>query len=91
MHLLICLSYLKQFHSDVCENQCQFSDQISLFVERYSQKPTSQNENDEIDKRTVLDLCAHMFHAQIQAAAGGAEFASTSQLEYNDMCTDGNE
>jgi len=47
-------------------------------VERYSQKPTSQNENDEIDKRTVLDLCAHMFHAQIQAAAGGAEFASTS-------------
>jgi len=41
MHLLICLSYLKQHHSDLCENKCQFSDQISLFVERYSQKPTS--------------------------------------------------
>lgn len=63
MHLLICLSYLKQYHSEICETQCQFSDQVSLFVERYSQKQTSHNENDDIDKRTVLDLCAHMFHA----------------------------
>ena len=28
----------------------------------YSKKPVVDNENDEIDKRTVLDLCAHMFH-----------------------------
>lgn len=53
----------------------------------FSQKPTSQNENDEIDKRTVLDLCAHMFHSQIQ---GGQPLdqASNSQLEYNDMRTE---
>lgn len=87
MHLLICLSYLKEYHSDICETQCQFSDQISIFVEKFSQKPTSQNENDEIDKRTVLDLCAHMFHSQIQ---GGQQLdqASSSQLEYNDMRTE---
>lgn len=34
----------------------------------------------------MLDLCAHMFHAQI--AQGANELASSSQLEYNDMCTE---
>jgi hypothetical protein len=35
----------------------------------------------------VLDLCAHMFHSQIQ---GGQPLdqASNSQLEYNDMRTE---
>ena len=60
MHLLICLSYLHQ--PQFKPEEFNFSDRISHFVEVYSRKPTSLNENDEIDKRTVLDLCAHMFH-----------------------------
>lgn len=41
-----------------------FLDQISKFVEYYSQINTTDNEALEIDKKTVLDLCAHMFHPQ---------------------------
>lgn len=62
MHLLICLSYLsKDQFKEICEEQ-NFFDKISEFVEWYSKVPHSDNENGEIDKRTVLDLCAHMFH-----------------------------
>lgn len=41
---------------------CHFVDRISEFVEEYSQINTENNEAAEIDKKTVLDLCAHMFH-----------------------------
>ncbi len=62
MHMLICLSYLsKDQFKPVCE-EFGFFDQISDFVEWYSKVPNADNENGEIDKRTVLDLCAHMFH-----------------------------
>ena len=41
------------------------------------------NENDEIDKRTVLDLCAHMFHPKDVTQ----DISQT--MEYNDMkCED---
>ena len=42
--------------------ECNFIDKISEFVEYYSQINTAENEAAEIDKKTVLDLCAHMFH-----------------------------
>lgn len=35
---------------------------IQKFVEIYSRINTTNNEALEIDKKTVLDLCAHMFH-----------------------------
>lgn len=54
-------------------------------MEGYSRKPTSLNENDEIDKRTVLDLCAHMFHPKENHGNGGPEIMSSSNLDYNDM------
>lgn len=41
---------------------CNFVERISEFVEEYSQINTADNEAAEIDKKTVLDLCAHMFH-----------------------------
>jgi len=70
MHLLICLSYLnKEKFARVAEEN-QFSESISEFVEYYSKLPIVENENDEIDKRTVLDLCAHMFHPK--DVSGGA-------------------
>jgi hypothetical protein len=53
-------------------------------VEQYSRKPTSLNENDEIDKRTVLDLCAHMFHPKTSKTNS----EELSALEYNDMRAD---
>ena len=63
MHLLICLSYLsKEEYFKVQKENCNFVERISDFVDYYSQINTSENEAAEIDKRTVLDLCAHMFH-----------------------------
>ena len=79
MHILICLSYLSKERFSQHVEECQFVDKISDFVEYFSKNHVAENENDEIDKRTVLDLCAHMFHPK---DVGG----DTSQtMEYNDM------
>jgi len=43
----------------------KFFNKISEFVEYYLQINTVENEVAEIDKKTVLDLCAHMFHPKI--------------------------
>lgn len=37
---------------------------IENFVEIYSKINTTNNEALEIDRKTVLDLCAHMFHGE---------------------------
>ena len=84
MHLLICLSYLnKEGFSLVAESECSFSPKIEDFVTEYSKKPVIDNENDEIDKRTVLDLCAHMFHPK---DISGNDLSQS--LDYNDMKPD---
>ena len=86
MHILICLSYLSKERFSKIVEDCQFIDKISEFVESYSQTNNGgkqqTNENDEIDRRTVLDLCAHMFHPKDKA-----NDASQTQ-EYNDMKCD---
>jgi len=79
MHVLICLSYLSKERFSPQVEQCHFVDKISDFVEYFSQNNLSENENDEIDKRTVLDLCAHMFHPKDVVAD------SSQSMEYNDM------
>jgi hypothetical protein len=79
MHVLICLSYLSKERFSAQVEQCKFVDKISDFVEFFSQNNVSDNENDEIDKRTVLDLCAHMFHPKDVVAD------SSQSMEYNDM------
>ena len=82
MDILISLSYLnKGEFAQVAEGRCQFSDRIADFVEVFSKKDVGENENDEIDKRTVLDLCAHMFHPR--DFTGNADISSS--VEYNDM------
>lgn len=84
MHILICLSYLnKEAFSAIAERECQFSSRIEDFVTEYSKKPVIDNENDEIDKRTVLDLCAHMFHPK---DFSGNDLSQS--LDYNDMRPD---
>ncbi len=93
MHLLICLSYLKRERFAQMTDDCLFVDRISEFVEYYSKRPAlaapdGSTENGEIDKRTVLDLCAHMFHPKDN---GGGEdppqqsSASGAGMDYNDM------
>lgn len=62
MHLLICLSYLNKDKYAKQAEECGFQEIIANFVEYYSKIQIVENENAEIDKRTVLDLCAHMFH-----------------------------
>ena len=84
MHILICLSYLnKEAFTAIAERECQFSSRIEDFVTEYSKKPVIDNENDEIDKRTVLDLCAHMFHPK---DFSGNDLSQS--LDYNDMRPD---
>ena len=54
--------------------------------------PDGNTENGEIDKRTVLDLCAHMFHPKEHGGNSGedgqASNTSAGGLEYNDMKAD---
>ena len=79
MHLLICLSYLSKDAFLECCDAVGFFDKISEFVEWYSRIPTTDSENGEIDKRTVLDLCAHMFHPKDMSND------MSQSMEYNDM------
>ena len=77
MHVLICLSYLYSsdaLREYVEAAPCSFSEKVSQFVEYYSKimpvdvagssgkDECPDDENFDIDKRTILDLCAHMFH-----------------------------
>ncbi len=93
MHLLICLSYLKRDRFASLLDSCSFVDRISDFVEYYSKRPApagpdGSTENGEIDKRTVLDLCAHMFHPKEGGNGNGNEQVSSASggaMDYNDM------
>lgn len=62
MHVLIAISYLSKDNFAPILAEVKFVERISKFVEHYSQISTTDNEALEIDKKTVLDLCAHMFH-----------------------------
>jgi len=62
MHILICLSYLSKERFTPQIEETQFVDKISDFVEYYSQLTVAESDGSEVDKKTVLDLCAHMFH-----------------------------
>jgi hypothetical protein len=70
--------------------ECNFVDRISEFVEFYSQINTAgiirvvivENEAAEIDKKTVLDLCAHMFHPK------DTSLDNSETLELNELKTE---
>jgi len=59
--------------------ECGFVDKISEFVEFYSQIKTTDNEALEIDKKTVLDLCAHMFHPR------DTTLDNSDTMEFNEL------
>ena len=78
MHILICLSYLSKDRFNAIKDECKFYDRITEFVEFYS-NIRANNESAEIDKRTVLDLCAHMFHPKDNT------MDMSEAMEINDM------
>jgi len=78
MHILICLSYLSKDRFTAIKEECKFYDRITEFVEYYS-NIRANNESAEIDKRTVLDLCAHMFHPK------DTTMDMSEAMEINDM------
>lgn len=82
MHILICLSYLSKESFQQQMEECNFVDKISEFVEYYSQINTTDNEAAEIDKKTVLDLCAHMFHPK------DTSLDNSTTLELNELKTE---
>jgi len=83
MHLLIALSYLSKENFSQQIEECQFVDRISEFVESYSQINTAENEAIEIDKKTVLDLCAHMFHPK-DTTLDNSETMELNELKVED-------
>jgi hypothetical protein len=64
MHILISISYLAKESFKEIQTKTGFLNKIQKFVETYSKINTTNNEALEIDKKTVLDLCAHMFHPE---------------------------
>ena len=78
MHILICLSYLSKDRFTAIKEECKFYDRITEFVEYYS-NIRANNESAEIDKRTVLDLCAHMCHPK------DTTMDMSEAMEINDM------
>lgn len=84
MHILICLSYLSKERFSQQIEYCDFVNKISDFVEYYNSLSTTENDgNPEVDRKTVLDLCAHMFHPK------DVSNDVSQTMEYNEMkCED---
>jgi hypothetical protein len=81
MHILISLSYLSKERFSIAMEETQFNDKISDFVEFYSQLNVTGPDHNEIDKKTILDLCAHMFHPKDKGAGGDMN----TTLDFNEM------
>ena len=94
IHILICLSYLSKERFNQHLEEAMFVEKISDFVEWYSIKnpifdaaspdgvPLSGKSvaaNALVDKKTVLDLCAHMFHPK----ESSHDISGT--MEYNEL------
>jgi hypothetical protein len=82
MHILIALSYMSKENFQPHIEKTNFVDRISEFVVIYSQINTADNEALEIDKKTVLDLCAHMFHPK------DTSLGDSASMEYNELKTE---
>jgi len=81
MHVLISLSYLNKERFSLLVEQCKFVYKIEEFVEDFSHGKIS--DNDEVDKRTVLDLCAYMFHPK-DAFGDSSQFLEPNEIKFED-------
>ena len=59
MHFLMCLNYLSQDKFKLMKEEIKFDELIKKFENDYK----NSNENDDINKRTVLNLCNLLFHS----------------------------
>ena len=94
VHILICLSYLSKERFTQVLDESMFVDKISDFVEWFSIKNPNNAAHDAkdsindtgisvVDKKTVLDLCAHIFHPKESAhdISGTMEYNEHKQEE----------
>ena len=81
IHCLICLSYLSKERFNSSIESCQFVDRISQFVEMFSVKHVGESDQESTDKKTILDLCAHMFHPKDTTNANDV----SATMEYNEL------
>jgi hypothetical protein len=88
IHLLICLSYLSKERFSATLEETHFVDRISDFVEWFNLKhatsqdmatPNSGRKTAISERKTVLDLCAHMFHPK------DASQDMSGTMEYNEL------
>ena len=52
-----------------------------MFVESFSQKQIGETDQESHDKKTILDLCAHMFHPKDTTNANDV----SATMEYNEL------
>ena len=81
IHLLICLSYLSKERFTTSIEVTNFVDRISQFVETFSVQQIGESDQESHDKKTILDLCAHMFHPK--DATNGNDISAT--MEFNEL------
>ena len=83
IHVLICLSYLSKERFSGALDEILFVEKISEFVEWYTAHFTGQDQTAEAngvsERKTVLDLCAHMFHPK------DTSHDISGTMEYNEM------
>jgi hypothetical protein len=81
IHCLICLSYLSKERFSKTIDSTNFVDRISQFVETFSMKQIGESDHESSDKKTILDLCAHMFHPKDTTNANDV----SATMEYNEL------
>ena len=81
IHCLICLSYLSKERLSGAMDATNFIDRISQFVEQFSQLQVGEADQESIDKKSILDLCAHMFHPKDTTNANDV----SATMEYNEL------
>ena len=59
MHYLMCLSYLSLDKFKFMKEEIKFNEQIKKFENDYN----NNNENDDVNKKTVINLCLILFHS----------------------------
>lgn len=81
MHVLISLSYLNKERFSLVLEECRFVQRIEEFVERFSRE--KMGDCDEMDKRTVLDLCAYMFQPK-DVLGDSSDFLQSHEAKFED-------
>ena len=81
IHLLISLSYLSKERFQASIDASGFVDKVQAFVEHFSQRQVGETDQESTDKKSVLDLCAHMFHPKDTTNANDI----SATMEYNEL------